>query len=171
MIEQQDAQGNPVRVYVPFAFKTLKQLKTACAQYGPNAPFTQALLDSLAMDALPPNDWKQLARACLTEREYLLWNSDFATFCQNTAEINHQQGIPITFDMLGMAGEGPYRDLSNQLNFNPAAYAQTNAAAVKAWRKISMPGKRAEELTKIVKALMNLFEISFLDYCRHLVEY
>lgn len=36
VIEQQDAQGNPVRVHVPFAFKSLKELKTACAQYRPN---------------------------------------------------------------------------------------------------------------------------------------
>lgn len=74
---------------------------------------------------------------------------DFAVFCQNTADLNHQQGIPITFEML--AGEGQYRDLQTQLNFNPAAYAQTNAAAQKAWRKIPMPGKRAEELTKVVQ--------------------
>lgn len=47
--------------------------------------------------------------------------------------------------------EGLYRDLQTQLNFNPAAYAQTSAAARKAWRKIPMPGKRAEELTKIVQ--------------------
>lgn len=77
---EQEAQGNPVRVHVPFAFKSLKELKTACAQYGPNAPFTQALLDSLAADALSPSDWKQLARACLSGGEYLLWNSDFAVF-------------------------------------------------------------------------------------------
>lgn len=32
VIEQQDAQGNPVRVRVPFAFKSLKELNTACAQ-------------------------------------------------------------------------------------------------------------------------------------------
>lgn len=99
-----------------------------------------ALLESLARDALPPNDWKQLARACLSGGEYLLWNSDFAGFCQNTADLNHQQGIPITFEML--AGEGQYRDLQTQLNFNPAAYAQTNAAAQKAWRKIPMPGEK-----------------------------
>lgn len=108
-----------------------------------------ALLESLATDALPPNDWKQLARACLSGGEDLLWNSDFAGFCQKTADLNHQQGSPITFEML--AGEGQYRDLQTQLNFSPAAYAQTNASAQKAWRKIPMPGKRAEELTKIVQ--------------------
>lgn len=59
-------------VHVPFAFKSLKELKTACAQYGPNAPFTQAWLESLPTEALPPYDWKQPARACLSGKKYLL---------------------------------------------------------------------------------------------------
>ena len=47
-------------------FKQLKELKMACAQYGPTAPFTQAIIEALGNQNLPPNDWKQVARACLS---------------------------------------------------------------------------------------------------------
>ena len=46
VIEQVDPQGN--RVYLPLLFKLLKELKSACAQYGPTVPFTQATLELLS---------------------------------------------------------------------------------------------------------------------------
>ena len=51
--------------YEPLPFKQLKELKIACAQYGPMAPFTQAMIENLGGQNLLPNDWKQIARACL----------------------------------------------------------------------------------------------------------
>ena len=50
----------------------------ACAQYSPTAPFTQAIIEALRNQNLPPNDWKQVARACLSGGDYLLWKSEFA---------------------------------------------------------------------------------------------
>ena len=49
------------RYYEPLPFKQLKELKMACAQYGPTAPFTQAIIEALRNQNLPPNDWKQVA--------------------------------------------------------------------------------------------------------------
>lgn len=63
VIEQVDPQGNRVRIYQSLLFKPLKDLKPACVQYGPTAPFTVAVLESLSTEALPPWDWKKLARA------------------------------------------------------------------------------------------------------------
>lgn len=54
IIKQRDAQGNLVRVHVPIPFKQLRELKTACSQYGPTAPFTHRLLENMALEALPP---------------------------------------------------------------------------------------------------------------------
>ena len=51
--------------YEALPFKQLKELKIACAQYGPTAPFTQAMIENLGGQNLLPNDWKQIARACL----------------------------------------------------------------------------------------------------------
>jgi hypothetical protein len=47
LIEIIDQQGNRVRKYQTLEFKVIKELKTAVAQYGPTAPFTQALLDTV----------------------------------------------------------------------------------------------------------------------------
>ncbi|KAK1346040.1 hypothetical protein QTO34_008509 [Cnephaeus nilssonii] len=147
ILERPDGQGQIQRYHSPIPFKQLKELKVPCSQYGPTAPFTEALLDSLATDALPPNDWKNMARACLGGGDYLLWKSEFIEQCQATAEINRGQNIPFTFEML--AGEGPYGGLNDQLQYPPGAYAQVNAAATKAWRKLPSTGRQTEDLSKI----------------------
>ena len=46
-VEIIDQQNNRVRQYKTLEFKVIKELKTAVAQYGPTAPFTQALLDTV----------------------------------------------------------------------------------------------------------------------------
>lgn len=154
-MERDDGQGGRQRYHQPLPFKQLKELKTACAQYGPTAPFTEALLESLATEALPPNDWKQLARACLSGGDYLLWKSEFAEQCQVTAELNRTQQIPIVFDML--AGEGIYRETDQQIHFAPGVYAQTNTAALRAWKKLPSSGRQTEDFPKSVRGLMSLF--------------
>lgn len=65
VFEAQDQEGNAVTYHTSIPFKQLKELKTACAQYGPTDPFTRATLDGLSTEALPPADWKQLTHACL----------------------------------------------------------------------------------------------------------
>ena len=60
----------------------------ACAQYGLTAPFTQAIIEALGNQNLPPNDWKQVAWSCLSGGYYLLWKSEFAEQCGITADIN-----------------------------------------------------------------------------------
>ena len=116
------------RYYEPLPFKQLKELKMACAQYGPTAPFTQAIIEALRNQNLPPNDWKQVARACLSRRDYLLWKSEFAEQCGITADINQRQGLNTTYEM--MVGEGEYPDTNSQLNYLPGAYPQMSAAAL-----------------------------------------
>ncbi|KAK1339677.1 hypothetical protein QTO34_018231 [Cnephaeus nilssonii] len=147
ILERPDGQGQIQRYHSPIPFKQLKELKVPCSQYGPTAPFTEELLDTLARNALPPNDWKNMARACLGGGDYLLWKSEFIEQCQATAEINRGQNIPFTFEML--AGEGPYGGLNNQLQYPPGAYAQVNAAATKAWRILPSTGRQTEDLSKI----------------------
>lgn len=88
---------------------------------------TQALLENMAIEALSPGDWKQMAKAGLSGGGYLLWKSEFAGQCQATAEINPAKHIPITFDTLG--GEGIYRETDQQLSFDVTEYAQVSATA------------------------------------------
>lgn len=97
-----------------------------------------------------------MAKACLSGGDYLLWKSKYVEQCQNTADINLAQQIPITFDML--AGEGIYRETGQQLNFNPAAYVQVNAAARRAWYKLPSAGRQTEDLSKIRQGPDKLYQ-------------
>ncbi|XP_069882578.1 endogenous retrovirus group K member 5 Gag polyprotein-like [Dipodomys merriami] len=137
---------NQQRTHQPIQFKQIRDLKNACAQYGPTAPFTQVILETLYTDALCPNDWKQLARACLSGGDYLLRKSECVEQCQATAEVNRANNIPTTFAEL--AGEGAYNDIHTQLNYSVGAHAQINAAAKRAWKKLPNSNK-TEDLSKI----------------------
>ena len=68
-IEDQD---NVIRQYQTLEFKVIKELKLAVAQYGPTAPFTQALLDTVIESNLTPQDWKTRCKATLSGGDFLL---------------------------------------------------------------------------------------------------
>ena len=59
VVEIIDQKNNRVRQYQTLKFKVIKELKTAVAQYGPTAPFIQALLDTVMESNLTPQDWKK----------------------------------------------------------------------------------------------------------------
>ncbi|XP_016061240.1 PREDICTED: endogenous retrovirus group K member 9 Gag polyprotein-like [Miniopterus natalensis] len=135
------------RYYTPVSFKMLKELKQATAQYGPTAPYTLTILENIATDALTPNDWRSLAKACLTGGEYLLWKSKFYDHCHEAANRNRANNIPITYEML--IGEGPHLTNDAQAIYPPEAYHTINALASKAWRTLPTPGRKSKELAKI----------------------
>nr|QTE34357.1 gag protein [Enzootic nasal tumour virus of goats]QTE34359.1 gag protein [Enzootic nasal tumour virus of goats] len=140
-------ENNNQRYYESLPFKQLKELKIACSQYGPTAPFTIAMIENLGTQALPPNDWKQIARACLSGGDYLLWKSEFFEQCARIADVNRQQNIQTSYEML--IGEGPYQATDTQLNFLPGAYAQISNAARQAWKKLPSSSTKTEDLSKI----------------------
>ena len=156
VLEQRDAQGNLFRVHTPISFKLLKELKTACAQYGATASFTQTLVENIALEALPPADWKQIAKACLSGGDYLLWKTEFTEQCQATAERNRTQQILISYEML--AGEGPYTGANQQLDYDMVAYVQISTAAKKAWNKLPSSKEQTEELSSIRQGPDELFQ-------------
>ncbi|XP_057644071.1 endogenous retrovirus group K member 5 Gag polyprotein-like [Chionomys nivalis] len=156
VIKQRDAQGNLLRVHTPISFKLLKELKTACAQYGATASFTQTLVENIAVEALPPADWKQIAKACLSGGGYLLWKTEFTEQCQATAERNRTQQIPISYEML--AGKGPYTGANQQLEYNMVAYVQITTAAKKAWNKLPSSKEQTEELSRLRQGPDELFQ-------------
>lgn len=50
--------------YRPVSLKTLQDLKQACAQHGPTAPFTSSLLDSISGEVFFPltgGSWQKLS--------------------------------------------------------------------------------------------------------------
>nr|KAF6465880.1 hypothetical protein HJG63_011264 [Rousettus aegyptiacus] len=162
LIEQEvrDEEGQPVRLkrHNPIPFKSIKELKLTCVQYGSTAPYTQAMLEMLSLEALTPADWKNLARACLTPGDFLLWKSEYCGLCEKTA-LNRNQNPPIltTYEML--AGEGQYCANDQQLGYEGGAYAQISAAAKRAWYKLSANGRQTEDLSKIRQGPEEPFQV------------
>ena len=70
VVEIIDQQNNRIRQYQTLDFKVIKELKTAVVQYGPTAPFTQALLDTVMELHLTPQDWKTLCKAALSGGDF-----------------------------------------------------------------------------------------------------
>jgi len=52
--ESVDAQGQPWRHHQGFDLRIIKELKAAVAQYGASAPYTLAILESVAENWLTP---------------------------------------------------------------------------------------------------------------------
>ncbi|XP_066230273.1 endogenous retrovirus group K member 7 Gag polyprotein-like isoform X2 [Saccopteryx leptura] len=152
VVMRRDSQGNVV--HEPLPFKTLKELKLACAQYGPTAPFTLNLLDTIGEEALPPHDWKAIARACLSGGDYLLWKCEFYERAAEQAE--RLQQVAITADML--TGEGQYAPMVAQLEYQPATYLQISQIATQVWRRLPATGTKTEKLSNIRQGPEELFQ-------------
>lgn len=100
--------------------------------------FTKAVLETMEIEALPSGDWKQLARACFSGGDNLLWKTEFHGQCEITANTNRSQHIPITLNML--SEESDYKDTENQSKFNVVVYTQLSFASKKTWIKLPGPG-------------------------------
>ncbi|CAD7693466.1 unnamed protein product [Nyctereutes procyonoides] len=135
------------RAYTALSFKGLKDLKQACTQYGPTAPFTLSILDNFTREALCPGDWRVIAQAGLSPGENLLWKTQFSENAEKQASYNRGTNIPVDYNML--TGSGPYYDVGLQLDFPEVAYTQINSCSLSAWKKLPTTNTRSQELSKI----------------------
>lgn len=55
--ETMDTQGTVWRTYVNFEFKLIKELKLDVAQYRTTAPYSTAIVESVAENCFMPGDW------------------------------------------------------------------------------------------------------------------
>ena len=144
-------------MHTPLSLKLLKKLKTACAQYDPTSPFTQKLLENIAVEALLLAAWKQIAKACLSGRDYLLWKTVFAKQCQAIAEKSRTQQIPILYKIL--SGEGHYTGTDQQIKFDLTTYVQINIVAnQESLVQTSIVKQQTEELSSIKQGPDKLFQ-------------
>lgn len=89
-------------------FKHFKDLKTAVTTYGPTAPYTPAILESLSDRWLTPNDWLTLARATLSGGDYVLWRTEFVENCRETAQRNSENRESRSWTRDKLLGRPPY---------------------------------------------------------------
>ena len=117
-------------------------------QYGPSAPFTQALLDTIVESHFTPLDWKTLSKATLSGGDFLLWDSEWQDASKKTAALNAQAG-KLDWDSNMLLGEGPYEIQTNQIDFPVAVYVQIAKAARSAWGRLPVKGDIGGSLVSI----------------------
>jgi hypothetical protein len=139
IVEIIDQQDNRVKQYQTLEFKVIKELKSAVAQYGLTAPFTQALLDTVMESHLNPQDWKTLCKATLSGGDFLLLNSKWQDASKRTDALNAQTGNP-DWDVNMLLREGHYEGNVNQIGFPVGMYTHFAMAAHCAWNQLPTKG-------------------------------
>lgn len=129
-----DANGQ--HYHEPIDFKTIKQLAESVKTYGVSAAFVMAQLEAISRYCLTPEDWRNLAKACLSSGQYLDWRSYLFEYANAQAAINLASGVdPQKFwdaDMLLGLG----RFAVNQLGYPEEVYRQIGDIVIKAWRAL-----------------------------------
>lgn len=152
---EKEEQTNPEhREFHKLQFKNLKELNMAVKTYGPNAPYTLSVLETLARGGqLLPSEWFRIVQAVLTRGQFLTWRADFLERCQSTAVINHRdpRSPSATWTFEKLAGQGKYSAEAKQRRFPSALLAQTTSAALGAWRALPISGAATTPLTKITQ--------------------
>ncbi|XP_069931033.1 endogenous retrovirus group K member 9 Pol protein [Oryctolagus cuniculus] len=135
--------------YKKLSLRFIEKLKTACTQYGPTAPYTQALLESQSARWLTPNDWDFLARAALSGGDYVLWRADYVQICKEIAQQNFAKASSKNWTLKKLLGDAPYNSNNSQAQFPDGLLAQIKTAGLGAWRKLPQRGAVTTSLAKI----------------------
>ncbi|XP_058430230.1 endogenous retrovirus group K member 6 Gag polyprotein-like [Marmota monax] len=118
--------------------------------YGPQAPFTVSMVESINNLNMTPADWANMCKAVLNGGQYLLWKVANEEFCKETARRNAAAGYPQrNLDML--LGKGPYEDQQQQIAYDPSVYAQIAVDAIKAWKTLQGHGGLQGQLSKVIQ--------------------
>jgi hypothetical protein len=142
-------------------FKLIKELKTAVVQYGPTAPFTQVLLDTVVESHLTLLDWKTLCKATLSGGDFLLWDSEWQNTSKKAATLNAQTGNP-DWDNNILLGEGPNEGQANQIGFSIGVSVQIAVAAHHAWGKLTIRADVGGSLASIQRGPDEIYQ-NFVD--------
>ena len=77
-------------------FKTMKEIKQACTQYGTNSPYTMGLIQGLSQtEWLIPYDWEMIARTCLSTSEFLQFRTQWQDEANQQAHRNATANPPV----------------------------------------------------------------------------
>ncbi|XP_073649462.1 endogenous retrovirus group K member 5 Gag polyprotein [Tursiops truncatus] len=132
----------------PLPLKLLKKLKKACVDYGPLAPYTMTLIDALANRWMTPYDWIQVAKACLSGGQYLLWKTEYEEWVAKQHALNKKwDRSDITKDML--LGQGEYDTAQQQIHMGKEALWQVTMCAINAWKSLPLTPGKASALTDL----------------------
>ena len=161
-----DAHGtgkSPYWEHIPV--KMIKELKQACATYGPTAPYTITLLEALAAEWMTPHDWKSVAKACLSGGQFMLWKAEYSDASQQQADANCRHDLShITKDMI--AGTNAFGTLGDQMALDTRILDQATGCALKSWRSLY----QGKESTSSFSNIKQKPEEPYEDFVARLME-
>lgn len=132
-IPQVPPSDRPPAAWEPLPYKVLKEIKLACAAYGPSSPYTVTVLESLSGKWMTPNDWSQTAKACLSGGDYLLWKTEYEDACREEVSRRGLQA-GVTLDML--TGRGHWGTNQAQLRLGRDVLQTVSTLALSSWKKL-----------------------------------
>lgn len=122
---------------------SLKELRKAVHEYGPQAPYTLSCLESLSFGGkLFPVEWRIAVRRCLKPPEIVLWEAEFRNNCKEYSRHNKQQ-------YLQMAGLEPFDTVPAQRRLSYKLLSLTSQAGFRAWKAVGSSSGPNLPLSKI----------------------
>lgn len=135
----------------PLPYKMVKELKEACAAYGPSNPYTMTLVDALGSKWLTPADWRALAKSCLEGGDYVRWRLEF----EDQARAEARKG---GHSALMIMGTGMWSIHTAQVKLSQEILALTQACAQRAWKQLPKKGIGTSPLLEIRQGAQEPFE-------------
>lgn len=115
----------------------------AVKDYGVQAPYTLACLDSMAYGGkLYPEEWRITARSALRTDQHILWEAEFISNCKELANGDERY-----FQQL--SGSKPFDTIEQQRTIPFPILTITSQAALKAWKSIPSSSSPAEPLSRV----------------------
>lgn len=139
--------GNRNPTLEPIPYKVLKELKLACSEYGPLAPYTQTLVETLASKWMTPYDWSQVCKSCLSGGDYLLWKTEYDDLAKKAVATSEKTRKGITLDMI--LGEGDFNTAEEQMKMPTEALTKVTSCAVSAWKSLPYTAGKTTTLTEV----------------------
>ena len=97
-------------------FKTTKELKQACTQYGTNSPYTMGLIQGHSQVGwLIPYDWEMIVRTCLSTSEFLQFRTWWQDEANQQAHRNATASPPVDTVLNQLMGSGAHFGIQAQV--------------------------------------------------------
>jgi hypothetical protein len=100
-------------------------------------------LENLSREICTPWNNKQLAQACLSPGDFLIWKAKYYDECDEQAQRNRDTGVPLAEDQL--QGISPFADALQQMQGMPQYFDQVRLCAKRAWSSLPDSGRESTE--------------------------
>ena len=147
--DPQFSQGGMHYDYNAIPFKTIKEIRPVCTQYGNNCPYTMGLIQGLSQaEWLILYDGEMLARTCLSTSEFLQFRTWWQDEANQQACRNETANLPVDITLDQLMGSGAHFSIQDQLQLDDQLLTQVRIC-LKAWERINTPGQASISFSQI----------------------